>query len=113
MIWNMVNTTTSINDGDEHGFSAGHYVLQLHRSALQARKRLGLSNRETELLLHVGSGLRKHEIAQLMGVTPSTADTFRRRAYAKLGVSTGAAATAILMTYLAGADVYEAEKADI
>ena len=109
----MVNTTTSIDDGDEHEFSAGHYVLQLHRTALEARKRLGLSNRETELLLHVGSGLRKHEIAQQMGVTTSTADTFRRRAYAKLGVRTGAAATAILMTYLAGADILEAEKAEL
>ena len=107
MIWNMVNTTTSIDDGHEQEFSAGHYVLQLHRSIQEACKRLGLSNRETELLLHVGSGLRKHEIAQQMGVTTSTADTFRRRAYAKLGVSTGAAATAILMTYLAGADLSE------
>lgn len=103
----MVNMTASLNDGDEQAFSAGKYVLQLHRSVQEARKRLGLSNREIELLLYVGSGLRKHEIAQQMGVTTSTADTFRRRAYAKMGVSTGAAATAILMTYMAGADVAE------
>jgi DNA-binding CsgD family transcriptional regulator len=107
MIWKMVNTTASLNDGLEQDFSAGNYVLQLHRSIQETRKRLGLSNREIELLLLIGSGHRKHEIAQQMGVTTSTADTFRRRAYAKLGVGTGAAATAILMTYMAGAEIAE------
>lgn len=57
--------------------------------------------------MHVSGGLTKHEIAAEMGVSPATADTFRRRAYAKLGVRTGSAAAAILTAFLAGTRVEE------
>lgn len=86
-------------------YTVGNYDLYSHRTCGQAREHLGLSYREMELLLWVGAGLTKRQIAEQMGVTPSTADTFRRRAYSKLGVSTGSAAVAIVTTFLAGSRV--------
>ena len=38
----------------------------------------------------------------MMGVSDSTADTFRRRAYQKLGVNSAAEAVAIISAYLSG-----------
>ena len=103
----------SKSNADSHGqcFKVGHYTLYSHRTCTQAREQLGLSNREVELLMWVSSGLTKKQVAGRMGVTSATVDTFRRRAYAKLGVSTGAAASAILAAFLAGTRV-EAVKAD-
>lgn len=57
------------------------------------------------MVLHIAGGLTKQEIADRMGVSPATADTFRRRAYIKLGVKSGAAAAAIVTSYLAGTRV--------
>lgn len=58
-------------------------------------------------MMWVCSGLTKNQIAQRMGVSPATVDTFRRRAYAKLGVGTSAAAASILTAFLAGTTVTE------
>lgn len=101
----MVNKKEASQGATRADFSVGNYVLQARRTCEQTRQHLGLSNREIELLMCMGSGLKKHEIAARMGVTASTADTFRRRAYAKLGVSTASAAVAILVTYMAGSTV--------
>jgi|GEM_PF-3205618 len=92
-------------DSDGHYFNVGRYSLYSHRTCREAREQLGLSNREVELLMWISSGLTKKQIAERMGVTSATVDTFRRRAYAKLGVSTGAAASAILAAFLAGTRV--------
>lgn len=83
-------------------FRVGKYTLRMQRTCADARAQLGLSHREIELLMWVGRGLTKKGIAVRMGVSPATVDTFRRRAYAKLGVGTGAAAIAIVSSYLAG-----------
>lgn len=88
-------------------FRVGNFDLYPARDCTQARAHFGLSQRELELVMHVSGGLTKHEIAELMGVSPATADTFRRRAYAKLGVRTGSAAAAILTAFLAGTRVEE------
>ena len=90
---------------DGHCFRVGNYYLQTNRSCAEARDHLGLSQREVELMLWVCSGLTKNQIAERMGVSPATVDTFRRRAYAKLGVGTSAAAAAILAAFLAGTQV--------
>lgn len=103
----MVNTTDCNRTRDHNEFQVGNFVLRTRRSCEEARKHLGLSAREIELLMWVAAGLKKHDIAQRMGVTAATADTFRRRAYAKLGVGTGSAAVAILSTYMAGSQVKE------
>ena len=86
-------------------FQVGKFSLFSHRTCEQTREHFGLSSRETEIVLHIAGGFTKQEIAEKMGVSPATADTFRRRAYVKLGVNTGAAAVAIVTSYLAGTRV--------
>lgn len=102
-------TTDTGNQPDTKSFRIGKFALDSHRSCDQARVHFGLSGRETELVLYIACGLTKQEIAERMGVSPATADTFRRRAYVKLGVNSGAAAAAIVTSYLAGTRV-EARK---
>ena len=86
-------------------FKVGKFALYPHRTCDEARAQLGLSQREVELLMWISSGLTKNQIAERMGVSPATADTFRRRAYTKLGVGTSAAAVAILAAFLSGTRV--------
>lgn len=100
----ITDQTRSSRDSDAC-FPIGKYLVSVSRTCEEARAQLGLSNRELELLTWVGKGLTKKDIAAQMGISPSTADTFRRRAYAKLGVGTGAAAIAILSAFLAGGKV--------
>ena len=88
-------------------YRVGNYKLHATRTCDQARDYFGLSQRELETVMHVGGGLTKQDIAERMGVSVATADTFRRRAYAKLGVKSGAAAVAIVGAYLAGTRVEE------
>lgn len=88
-------------------YRIGNFDLYLTRDCGQAKAHFGLSQRELELVMHVSGGLTKQEIAAEMGVSPATADTFRRRAYAKLGVRTGSAAAAILTAFLSGSRVEE------
>jgi DNA-binding NarL/FixJ family response regulator len=46
----------------------------------------GLSPREREVLVLVVEGRTSREIAQVIGVQPSTVDTYRSRIMAKLGI---------------------------
>lgn len=101
----MVKTNTPAPERVIGDFRVGNFVLRSRRTCEQTRKHLGLSQREIELLMWVAGGLKKREIAERMGVATATADTFRRRAYAKLGVSSGSAAATIVSAYLAGTDV--------
>ncbi len=94
-------------------FRVGKFALFSHRTCEQTRAHFGLSSRETELVLHIAGGLTKQEIAVQMGVSPATADTFRRRAYLKLGVNSAPAAAAIVSSYLAGTRVESREFEDI
>lgn len=55
---------------------------QEHETALLR----GLSPREREVLILVVEGRTSREIAQAIGVQPSTIDTYRSRIMAKLGV---------------------------
>lgn len=105
MNFDMVNSVTSESGEARDEFRVGNYTLRLNRPCEKTRKHLGLSRREFELLMWIGAGLKKREIAERMGVTTATADTFRRRAYAKLGVTTGSAAVAIVSAHLAGTEV--------
>ncbi|MEM7457887.1 MAG: helix-turn-helix transcriptional regulator [Pseudomonadota bacterium] len=89
----------------EYCFKVGNFSLRAKRSCAEAREQLGLSQREVELMMWVCSGLTKKQIALRMGVSPATVDTFRRRAYVKLGVGTSAAAASILTAFLAGTSV--------
>lgn len=102
MTFSKINSGTDIS-GD--CYKVGKYFLYPQRTRSDAREHFGLSHREIELLVWISSGLTKNVIAKRMGISPSTADTFRRRAYAKLGVGTSGAAIAILFSYLSGTRV--------
>ena len=98
---------TPLVQDDEPFFRVGNFALFSRRNCVQAREHFGLSHREIELIMHVAGGLTKTEIAKEMGVTSATTDTFRRRAYVKLGVKSGTAAVAIICSFLAGTRVEE------
>lgn len=102
MAFNKIESGAGTSD---NCFNVGNYNLFPQRTRGEAREHFGLSHREVELLVWVSTGLTKNEIAQRMGISPSTADTFRRRAYVKLGVGTSAAAVAILFSFLSGTRV--------
>jgi DNA-binding CsgD family transcriptional regulator len=55
-----------------------------------------LSERETDVLLHVAEGMRNREIAQALWIAPGTVRKHLDNIYAKLGVHSRAAATARL-----------------
>lgn len=83
----------------------GHYDITGHRTCDEARERLKLSHREFQMLYFMANGLTGREISQKLGVTESTADTFRRRAYQKLGVNSACEAIAIVSAYISGGDL--------
>ena len=98
---------------DNAVYHVGNYTLHATRTCAEARDYFGLSQRELETVMHVGGGLAKQDMATRMGVSLATADTFRRRAYAKLGVHSGSAATSIVTAYLAGTLVEERGYEDV
>jgi HD-GYP domain-containing protein (c-di-GMP phosphodiesterase class II) len=53
----------------------------------------GLTDREAEVLALLASGLMTKQIGQRLGISPKTADQHIQNVYAKIGVSTRAAAT--------------------
>ena len=86
-------------------FHVGKYVFQGARTCEQARQDLGLSPRETEILCLLACGENSSSISSRLGISDATIDTFRRRAYAKLGVKSSGSAIAILMAYLSGSNL--------
>ncbi len=64
---------------------------------------LGLSDRELQTLQHILDERPLRLIAEQMGLSLHTIDTFKRRLFEKLGVSTLAGAAAIASAYLSGA----------
>ena len=57
----------------------------------------GLTPRETEVIVLVARGLQTKQVARLLGISPKTADHHLQNAYAKIGVSTRAAAAVFAM----------------
>jgi DNA-binding CsgD family transcriptional regulator len=53
----------------------------------------GLTDREAEVLAWLASGLMTKQIGQRLGISPKTVDQHMQNVYAKIGVSTRAAAT--------------------
>lgn len=53
-----------------------------------------LSDRETEILQLVGKGYRSNEVANLLGITLNTVNSYVRDVYRKLGISSRAEAAA-------------------
>jgi DNA-binding CsgD family transcriptional regulator len=59
----------------------------LHKKRREAAALESLSGREREVLLLVVQGRTSKEVARIVGVKPSTIDTYRSRIMAKLDVT--------------------------
>lgn len=59
----------------------------------------GLTDRESQTLVLLAKGLATKQIGRRLGVTAKTADHYIQRVYAKIGVSTRAAAAVYAMTH--------------
>ena len=72
-------------------FVRTHYLLRRPASRINRSEPVAvvLSPREAQVADLVASGLSSKSIAKVLGILPSTVTTLRRRAYDKLGVSTG------------------------
>ena len=81
------------------------HLALLHRAS-EARRRARatfrglpdglLSERETEVLIHLARGMRNREVAQALWIAPGTVHKHLNNIYTKLGVHTRAAAAARL-----------------
>ena len=71
---------------------AGQQAPRLHRPA-------GLTEREAEVVGMLARGLQTKQVAQTLGISTKTADRHIQNAYAKIGVSTRAAATVFAMEH--------------
>jgi DNA-binding NarL/FixJ family response regulator len=74
--------------------AAGHAMPRMHRKWPSA-----LSDREVEVLRLVARGLSTRQIAQQLVISPKTADHHIQHSYAKIGVSTRAAATLFVLEH--------------
>jgi HD-GYP domain-containing protein (c-di-GMP phosphodiesterase class II) len=72
--------------------TAGQRVPRLERPA-------GLTEREVEVVVLLARGLQTKQIAHTLGISPKTADRHVQNAYAKIGVSTRAAAALFAMQH--------------
>jgi DNA-binding CsgD family transcriptional regulator len=72
--------------------AAGHTVPRLPRPA-------GLTEREAEVVALLARGLQTKQIAHALGISRKTADHHVQNAYAKIGVSTRAAAALFAMRH--------------
>lgn len=71
-------------------------VQSLHRGPQKSKATEVLSKRENEVLALLAQGYLYKEIADAMGVTPSTINSFVRRIYEKLQVHSRAQAVALI-----------------
>jgi HD-GYP domain-containing protein (c-di-GMP phosphodiesterase class II) len=72
--------------------AAGHRAPRVERPA-------GLTERETEVVGLLARGLQTKQIARTLGISAKTADRHIQNAYAKIGVSTRAAAAVFAMEH--------------
>ncbi|MDR0344305.1 MAG: LuxR C-terminal-related transcriptional regulator [Nocardiopsaceae bacterium] len=79
---------------ESHGLGAVLAMLQRRRQRNGWASRAGLTDREVELVVLMGSGHSVPEIAELLGISPFTVQNLKRRVYGKLDVSSSAHAVA-------------------
>ena len=60
---------------------------------------MGLTEREAEVLALLARGMQTKQIARALGIAPKTAGNHVQNAYAKIGVSTRAAAAMFAMRH--------------
>jgi DNA-binding NarL/FixJ family response regulator len=72
--------------------AAGHQTPRIARPA-------GLTEREVEVVGLLARGLQTKQVAHALGISVKTADRHVQNSYAKIGVSTRAAATLFAMEH--------------
>jgi len=72
--------------------TAGHRALRIARPA-------GLTDREAQVVGLLARGLQTKQIARVLGISAKTADRHIQNAYAKIGISTRAAAALFAMQH--------------
>ena len=58
-----------------------------------------MTERETEVVALIARGLQTKQVARILDISPKTADHHIQNAYAKIGISTRAAATLFAMEH--------------
>jgi DNA-binding NarL/FixJ family response regulator len=69
------------------------------QAAPRLRRPAGLTEREAEVVALLTRGLQTKQIARALGISAKTADRHVQNAYAKIGVSTRAAAALFAMRH--------------
>lgn len=90
--------TARMGDGRIEG---EHLVLLQRRSGEwdlhSVKDRLGLTFRETEVLMWIARGKTNRDVGQILGSSPRTVNKHLENAFAKLGVETRSAAVALVL----------------
>lgn len=79
---------------ESHGLGAVLAMLRRKRRRTGWARRAGLTDREVRVLVLLGSGHSAPEIAELLGISPFTVQSLKRRVYDKMAVSSSAHAVA-------------------
>jgi DNA-binding NarL/FixJ family response regulator len=79
---------------ESHGLSAVLAMLRRRRRRNGWASRAGLTDREVEVVILMGSGHSAPEIAELLGISPFTVQNLKRRVYDKLDATSSAHAVA-------------------
>lgn len=86
--------------------SANHWLFRLaeRREGEEQRvlaTRLGLTSRESEVLLWISRGKQNREVSEILAISPRTVNKHLEQIFQKMGVENRASATAIAVTTLA------------
>ncbi len=86
--------------------SANHWLFRLaeRREGEEQRilaTRLGLTSRESEVLLWISRGKQNREVSEILAISPRTVNKHLEQIFEKMGVENRASATAIAVTTLA------------
>lgn len=84
---NLVDAIRSVLQGESYACPRFATISRkLYRSTLAAAQSKGIpTKREQDVLQAVAKGLNTHEIAELLGVSENTVETFRKRLISKFG----------------------------
>ena len=86
----------------------GHYTATLPTMLARSEEILALSARERQTLVLFAQGFSGPEVAEQLGISRNTIDTYRRRIFVKTGAKTMAEAVALFAAQLLGAKLEQA-----
>lgn len=86
-------------------YKVGDYRVEVICDRLDSLENLGLSPREAQVVHCFALGNSGPQVAEIMGISPHTVGSFKRRIFDKLGVKTMAGATSILVAHFVGGEI--------